>query len=165
MPFVRTGFILLTMAATTRLKRELSNIQKNPPGNCSAGMVGDDLYHWRATIMGPEDSPYFGGIFYLDIHFPNNYPFKPPKCTFLTKIFHPNISKAGSICVDMLKYNWSPALTMDKVLLSLCSLLTDPNPDDPLEPSVARMYLDNREEYVNTAKTWTIIHATGELPS
>tara|TARA_B100001093_G_scaffold415124_1_gene405438 strand:- start:89 stop:535 length:447 start_codon:yes stop_codon:yes gene_type:complete len=144
-----------------RLKKEYALIQKDPPLSCSAGIIDDDLYHWTATIMGPSDSPYEGGIFNLDIHFPTNYPFKPPKCNFKTKIYHPNINKAGSICVDILKDNWSPALTISKVLLSICSLLTDPNPSDPLEPTIAREYINNREKFNNNAKSWTTIYAQG----
>lgn len=145
--------------AQIRLQKELLDLTKNPPENCSAGIVEDDLYNWRATIIGPPDTPYTGGVFYLDVHFPNDYPFKPPKCNFITKIYHPNINSAGSICVDILKDNWSPALTMSKVLLSICSLLTDPNPDDPLEPLIAKEYIDNKETYINTAKSWTSIYA------
>ena len=113
--------------------------------------------------MGPEDSPYHGGIFILDMHFPQTYPFHPPKCVFTTKIYHPNISSSGSICVDILKARaWSPALTVEKILLSLCSLLTDPNPDDPLVPSIARQYKENHDEYIQTAKSWVTIYANGE---
>jgi len=78
--------------------------------------------------MGPEGSPYAGGVFFLKIQFPQDYPFKPPKVTFRTRIYHCNINSQGAICLDILKDNWSPALTTSKVLLSICSLLTDPNP-------------------------------------
>ena len=148
------------MATIQRLKRELELIQKNPPVNCSAGLVNDNIFHWKATLIGPSESPYEGGIFTLDITFPEKYPFKPPKIKFLTKIYHPNISKKGLICVDILKTNWSPALTTSKVLLSICSLLNDPNPDDPLEPEIAHEYKTNRERFTNNAKSWTKIHAT-----
>ena len=87
--------------------------------------------------MGPEDSAYTGGVFFLNIHFPTDYPFKPPKVQFVTKIYHPNINSNGSICLDILKDQWSPALTISKVLLSISSLLTDANPDDPLVPDIA----------------------------
>ncbi|MFQ6645305.1 hypothetical protein Gotur_020157 [Gossypium turneri] len=104
------------------------------------GPVAEDMFHWQATIMGPSDSPYAGGVFLVSIHFPPDYPFKPPKVAFRTKVFHPNINSNGSICLDILKEQWSPALTISKVLLSICSLLTDPNPDDPLVPEIAHMY-------------------------
>lgn len=116
------------------------------------GPVAEDMFHWQATIMGPSDSPYAGGVFLVTIHFPPDYPFKPPKVksylwalwhkvcafkllsslnafwdllTFLmqvafrTKVFHPNINSNGSICLDILKEQWSPALTISKVWLSL----------------------------------------------
>jgi len=150
-------------ASTLRLQKELQQIQTAPPINCSAGFVNDDLYHWIATIIGPEDSPYEGGVFSLDITFPQTYPFKPPKIRFTTKIYHPNISVSGFICVDILKTDWSPVLTISKVLLSICSLLNDPNPDDPLEPSIAKEYKTDRQQFINTAKTWTKIYATKDI--
>ncbi|MGH0124095.1 UNVERIFIED_CONTAM: hypothetical protein FKN15_018176, partial [Acipenser sinensis] len=93
---------------------ELNDLQRDPPAQCSAGPVGDDLFHWQATIMGPSDSPYQGGVFFLTIHFPTDYPFKPPKVAFTTKIYHPNINSNGSICLDILRSQWSPALTVSK---------------------------------------------------
>lgn len=78
--------------------------------------------------LSPGFSPYSGGVFFLNIHFPSDYPFKPPKVNFTTKIYHPNINSQGAICLDILKDQWSPALTISKVLLSISSLLTDPNP-------------------------------------
>ena len=150
-----------TIMASIRLGKELMEMHKKPPNNCSASLVGDDLYHWRSILIGPEGTPYEGGTFELDIHFPSNYPFKPPKCDFKTKIYHPNINAAGSICVDILRDNWSPALTISKVLISICSLLNDPNPSDPLEPSIAKEYEENIDKFNETAKSWTYIYATG----
>lgn len=144
-----------------RLEKELEELVKNPPTNCSAGTVDDDLFHWRASITGPEDTPYFGGIFSLDIHFPTDYPFKAPKMNFITKIYHPNINAAGSICVDILRENWSPALTISKVLLSVSSLMNDPNPNDPLDVDIADQYKNNKKLFEETAKTWTTIYAMG----
>ena len=140
--------------ALKRINRELRDLEKDPPAQCSAGPVNDDLFHWTATIMGPSDSPYEGGVFFLDIHFPADYPFKPPKVQFTTKVYHPNINANGGICLDILKSAWSPALTISKVLLSICSLLTDPNPADPLVPDIARQYTENKAEYIKTAKEW-----------
>ncbi|KAL9648447.1 hypothetical protein ABK040_014067 [Willaertia magna] len=141
--------------ALKRIQKELIDLGKDPPANCSAGPVGDDLFHWQATILGPQDSPFSGGVFFLNIHFPTDYPFKPPKLQFQTRIYHPNINSNGSICLDILRDQWSPALTISKVLLSICSLLTDPNPDDPLVPDVAQQYKTNRKQYETTAAEWT----------
>ena len=138
--------------ASKRINKELQDLGKDPPANCSAGPVGDDLFHWQATIMGPPDSPYQGGVFFLNINFPPDYPFKPPKVTFTTKIYHPNVNSNGSICLDILNAQWSPALTTSKVILSICSLLTDPNPDDPLVPEIARIYKSDIAKYNATAK-------------
>ncbi|XP_074475966.1 ubiquitin-conjugating enzyme E2 D1b isoform X3 [Sebastes fasciatus] len=176
--------------ALKRIQKELHDLQRDPPAQCSAGPVGDDLFHWQATIMGPGDSPYQGGVFFLTIHFPTDYPFKPPKVAFTTKIYHPNINSNGSICLDILRSQWSPALTVSKefkslvsysipspptsqsmltgctgtrnsslpvttILLSICSLLCDPNPDDPLVPDIAHMYKNDKDKYNKLAKDWT----------
>jgi len=141
--------------AFKRIQRELKDIQRDPPAQCSAGPLQDDMFHWSATIMGPSASPFEGGVFFLNIHFPADYPFKPPKISFTTKIYHPNINSSGGICLDILKNAWSPALTISKVLLSICSLLTDPNPDDPLVPDIARLFKSDPSKYAQTAKEWT----------
>lgn len=147
------------MSTLQRIQKELLEIQRDPPANCSAGPEGDDLYEWQASIMGPRDSPYQGGVFWLKIHFPKDYPFKPPKVMFLTKIYHPNISSSGAICIDILKDNWSPALTISKVLLCICSLLDDPNPDDPLVPDIAELFKNDREAYNVKARDRTMVYA------
>jgi len=141
--------------AARRITRELNDLQNDPPLNCSGGPEGDDMYRWEGVIIGPADSPYSGGVFNLKIIFPVDYPFKCPTVTFATKIYHPNINSAGIICLDILKNQWSPALTISKVLLSICSLLCDPNPDDPLVPEIAHLYKANRAEYEMTARAWT----------
>ena len=148
------------MATTKRIQSELKEITKSPPANCSAGPEGEDLYRWQATIMGPSGSPYEGGVFYLRIDFPRDYPFKPPKVVFLTRIYHCNINSGGGICLDILKDQWSPALTISKVLLSICSLMDDPNPDDPLSIEAADLLLQDKEAYRDKARQWTLQFAT-----
>jgi ubiquitin-conjugating enzyme E2 D/E len=151
------------MSALKRIQRELIEIQNDPPANCSAGPENPaDLFRWEGAIFGPSDSPYAGGMFKLRIIFPTDYPFKCPTVTFVTKIYHPNINSAGIICLDILKNQWSPALTISKVLLSICSLLTDPNPNDPLVPEIAHLYKGNREEYERQARLYTLKYANGE---
>jgi ubiquitin-protein ligase len=120
----------------------------------------DNLFEWMATIMGPSASPYSGGVFYLTISFPPDYPFKPPVLRFTTRIYHCNINSNGAICLDVLKDNWSPALTISKVLLSICSLLTDANPKDPLVHSIAQQYIHDRDEHDRTAREWTRKYAS-----
>ena len=118
------------------------------------------MFRWEGMIIGPADSPYSGGIFHLSILFPVDYPFKSPTISFTTKIYHPNVNAAGLICLDILKTSWSPALTISKVLLSICSLLTDPNPNDPLVPEIAQLYKTDRVEYEAKAREWTVKFAT-----
>ena len=147
--------------ALKRIQKELADLQRDPPANCSAGPTDEsDLYNWTASIMGPEDSPFQGGVFFLNVQFPTDYPFKPPKLSFTTRIYHPNINSNGSICLDILKDQWSPALTISKVLLSISSLLTDANPNDPLVPEIAHIYKNDRARYENTAREWTRRYAT-----
>ncbi|KAH0826598.1 ubiquitin-conjugating enzyme E2 [Lanmaoa asiatica] len=157
--------------ALKRINKELIDLGRDPPSSCSAGPTGDNMFQWQATIMGPGDSPYAGGVFFLSITFPTDYPFKPPKVSFTTKIYHPNINANGSICLDILRDQWSPALTISKgwllapyrisriisflVLLSICSMLTDPNPDDPLVHDIAHLYKTDRPRYEATAREWT----------
>ena len=148
------------MSVIKRLQKEWKEITMTPPANCSAGPLNEDnLFAWRATIMGPEGSPYHGGVFELHIEFPADYPFKPPKVTFTTKIYHCNINSSGGICLDILKNMWSPALTISKVLLSICSLMDDANPNDPLVPHIAEQLRTDKSAHDETAREWTNMYA------
>lgn len=138
-----------------RINKELDDIKKDPPLNCSACPIGSDLFNWNATIIGPEGTPYHEGVFKLRINFPSEYPFKPPKIVFETPIYHCNINSNGSICLDILKREWSPALTISKVLLSISSLLSEPNPDDPLVSDIAKLYKKNISIHNSKAKEIT----------
>jgi len=149
------------MAALKRIQKELKDLAKDTPANCSAGPKNpNDLFNWVATIIGPANTPYQNGVFNLEIQFPPDYPFKPPKIKFLTKVYHCNINSQGGICLDILKDNWSPALTISKVLLSICSLFSDPNPDDPLVPEIAKLYKTNRKQHDLNALEWTRKYAS-----
>tara|TARA_B100000676_G_C17954707_1_gene774044 strand:- start:799 stop:1254 length:456 start_codon:yes stop_codon:yes gene_type:complete len=146
--------------ANNRILNELKEMKNDPPSNCNAGPIDDNnIFLWEGSIVGPSDSPYAGGLFKLEIIFPKNYPFKPPKVKFNTPIYHPNINRYGNICLDILTTNWSPALTILKVLLSISSLLTDPNPDDPLDKDIADIYLSDIERFKKNARNYTIRYA------
>ena len=143
-----------------RLNQELKDLQENPVENCSAGPINNNIKEWQATIFGPSDTPYQGGVFTVLIKFTDQYPFKPPLVYFKTPIFHCNINKRGGICLDILSKNWSPVLTISKLLLSICSLLSEPNPNDPLVPGIADLYLNNREVHDFRAKEYTSMYAS-----
>jgi ubiquitin-conjugating enzyme (huntingtin interacting protein 2) len=95
-------------------------------------------------------------VFYVDIQLTDAYPFEPPKMRFMTKVWHPNVSSAnGAICLDILKEQWSPALSIKTAMLSLQALLSSPEPSDPQDAVVARQYMDDLEEFNAQAKRWT----------
>ncbi|KAM0674625.1 Ubiquitin-conjugating enzyme E2 4 [Gurleya vavrai] len=149
-----------TSPAIRRIKKEMENIhtekekQKQDTHEDKTlqyftlrQLNNDSLFEWEASLRAPEGSNYEGGIFTLNITFPVDYPFKAPKIVFKNRIYHPNINSNGIICLDILSDNWSPALTIQKVLISLLSWLDDPNCKDPLVPEIARLYNTNRDEY------------------
>lgn len=150
--------------AKTRLKHEL---KKFVPGN-GVIMMGPktdgDMFLWTARVKGPDGTPYENGEFELRIKIPTDYPFNPPGVRMHTRIFHPNISTDGTICVDILQEEWSPVLTIEKVLMSIISLLNDPNPDDPLNGVAAKMYIKNPSRFRKRAAAHTKIHAK-QLPA
>ncbi|KAL3124494.1 hypothetical protein niasHT_004067 [Heterodera trifolii] len=149
--------------ALRRIKQELAELQKElaTTGYTAAPMDdGKDMFHWKATIKGPPESPYEGGTFNMDIVFRRDYPFTPPIVKFETPVYHPNVSKQGAICLDVLKTaQWAPSLTISKVLLSISSLLCDPNPDSALQMDIATIYRNDREQYNRNAREWTQKHA------
>lgn len=142
-------------AALKRISREFHDFSKDPPANCSAGPLGDDLFHWQATVMGPSGSPYEGGVFFLDVLFAKDYPFKPLQLRFKTPIWHPNIGEDGEVGLDILDENWTPALTLAKVLLSVTALLADPDPRGALRLEAALEFQRARVEFDKKAREWT----------
>jgi ubiquitin-conjugating enzyme (huntingtin interacting protein 2) len=121
---------------------EASGIKVSPTGETN-------LAHLVGTIPGPIGTPYEGGTFKIDITLPDGYPFEPPKMQFATKVWHPNISsQSGAICLDILKDQWSPALTLKTALLSVQALLSAPEPDDPQDAVVAQQVLSLVSERV-----------------
>jgi ubiquitin-conjugating enzyme E2 D/E len=89
--------------AVRRIKAELRALSQSPSEMCSAQPDETDFFHWTGTILGPAGTPYENGKFLVDIRFPPDYPFKPPQAVFKTRVYHPNISPTGAICLDILK--------------------------------------------------------------
>ncbi|XP_066315696.1 ubiquitin-conjugating enzyme E2 27-like [Miscanthus floridulus] len=146
------------MVDVSRVQKELTecNRDREVSGVSIALHDGANISHLTGTIAGPADSPYEGGTFVIDIRLPGGYPFEPPKMQFVTKVWHPNISSQnGAICLDILKDQWSPALTLKTALLSLQALLSSPAPDDPQDAVVAQQYLRDYPTFAATAHYWT----------
>uniref|UniRef100_A0A914PAS4 E2 ubiquitin-conjugating enzyme n=1 Tax=Panagrolaimus davidi TaxID=227884 RepID=A0A914PAS4_9BILA len=143
------------MSSLQRLNKDFEEMQKNPPPLCTAGPTDDDIYQWEAIIIGPPETPYQGGHFKLKITFPKDYPFKPPNVIFNTQIFHPNISKNGSTCLDILKHEWKVLYGISQVLLAVTGLLDDPNPDSCLNSEAGNLYKNNREAFNKKASEMT----------
>ncbi|ANQ08917.1 Ubiquitin-conjugating enzyme [Plasmodium coatneyi] len=145
-----------------RLQKELKDIENENVQEIDAHVKDSNISEWVGFIKGPSGTPYEDGHFILDITIPNDYPYNPPKIKFQTKIWHPNISsQTGAICLDVLKNEWSPALTIRTALLSIQALLSDPQPDDPQDAEVAKMYKENYSLFLKTASVWTKTFATG----
>ncbi|OBZ83578.1 Ubiquitin-conjugating enzyme E2 27 [Choanephora cucurbitarum] len=123
-----------------------------------------NMYHIIGSIEGPPDSPYEGGTFLLDINLNDNHPFGPPNIKFITKVYHPNVSsQTGAICLDVLKSNWSPAMTLRTSLMSIQALLDAPDASSPQDYQVAKVYTADFPEFLNEAKLWTRTYANQSL--
>ncbi|TID30027.1 hypothetical protein CANINC_001396 [Pichia inconspicua] len=147
--------------AHKRLLRELRELTENPTEGIVASPISDnDIFHWNCLITGPEDTPYEYGVFETLLEFPQDYPLSPPKMKFITPIYHPNVYKDGTVCIsilhepgnDPLNYEspderWGPLQSIEKILLSVSSMLADPNPNSPANVDAAKLWRSNREKY------------------
>ena len=151
-------------ALRNRAMKEFQDLQKNKNDHAvQVKLVDNDYRHWKGRINGPIDTVYQGGVFDVDIIIPDDYPFKPPKMKFDTKIWHPNISSVtGAICLDILKNEWTPALTIRTALISLQALMCEPVPNDPQDAVVAKQYMSNINLFNQTAKHWVEEYANPE---
>ena len=153
--------------AIKRLMKELELLKNNPSDFFSAVPEKDNIFHWKAVIFGPPNTPYEGGKFSVNIYFTKDYPFKPPKIYFETKIFHSQIHSDGSLCPYasniLNKNNWSPAIFLTQLFKSIYDLLKDPKPgasgfcgykDVKFNP-------EDKESINKIAKEWTKKNAMG----
>ena len=137
----------------SRICNEITKLKIDPPNGISIN-VNEDIYNWDGMIIGPDDSPWEGGIFQLKIKLPNEYPHRPPTIKFITKMFHPNIYKNGNICLDILQSKWSPVYDIRSVLISIQSLLTDPNTSSPANLDASKLYTSDIKEYNRKVRSY-----------
>lgn len=146
-----------------RLASELSDILRNPIEGIDALPIDGNLFNWTGTIFGPEGTPYSGGKFELNIQFPKNYPLKPPVIKFATKVYHPNVdSWSGHVSLSVLGDEWTPALTIGKLVLSIQAFLGSPDTEDAIMPEIASEFARDKELYEKTARDWTRNYASGD---
>jgi len=157
--FENNGQMQPTLWRHRRLQSEIRALRDDPPDGIRAEPLDSSCCHWHASIWGPSSSPYEGGIFYLYLHIPQSYPMIPPVVRFITKIFHPNINIHGDIGLDSFGSNWSLALTISKVLISVQSLLSDPFAHICMNRQAADLYTNDREQYEDIARQWTWTYA------
>ncbi|CAF0931142.1 unnamed protein product [Rotaria sp. Silwood1] len=136
-------------SAKKRLLKDLIQIQSLTiqDGVTATPLNESNLFEWQAIITGPDDTPYEGGIYELYISIPCDYPVKPPRVRFKTEVFHPNIYKNGDICIDILQNQWSQVMSIEKILISIRSLLNEPNINSPANPEAALLYKEHRNEF------------------
>uniref|UniRef100_A0A7S4KH06 UBC core domain-containing protein n=1 Tax=Paramoeba aestuarina TaxID=180227 RepID=A0A7S4KH06_9EUKA len=130
-----------------RLQSELMSFTTAPPPGISAFPSDDSILQWSATITGVKGTAYEELTFNLSIEFPSSYPLTAPTVRFETPIFHPNVDSHGNICLDILKEQWSACYNVSTVLLSIQSLLGEPNPDSPLNAIAADLSRRSADEY------------------
>ncbi|MCJ1453984.1 Ubiquitin-conjugating enzyme E2 7 [Mycoblastus sanguinarius] len=147
--------------ASRRLFHEYKNLTSSPPDGITAGPVNeDDIFLWEALIQGPEGTPFEGGIFPAELKFPKDYPLNPPSMRFLGEVWHPNVYPTGLVCISILhapgddphhyekaSERWSPIQSVEKILISVMSMLAEPNDESPANIEAAKMWRDRREEF------------------
>ncbi|ORY61961.1 ubiquitin-conjugating enzyme E2 S [Neocallimastix californiae] len=144
----------LSPAVFKRIVKEVTALIQKPPEN---------LCDIQAIIKGPEGTPYEGGAFQIKLVLGSDFPISPPKGYFLTKIFHPNVSSSGEICVNTLKRDWKKELGIEHILLTIKCLLIVPNPESALNEEAGKLLLEDYDEYARHARLFTKVHAVTTL--
>ncbi len=148
------------MSIQKRIIIELNKLVAEPIQDIYVSPNNDNIRELFIIMYGPKGTPYENGKFKLEMFINEKYPMEPPKVRFITKIYHPNIDKIGRICLDILKDKWTPAIQIRSLLISIQSLLSDPNFDDPLDPNIGNHWKTNISDAIKIAKEMTLKFAT-----
>ncbi|KIW67039.1 hypothetical protein PV04_06316 [Phialophora macrospora] len=154
------------MASLRRLAKDHASLQSALPPNYlfadveDGSSLPDDLTHFAVLVTGADGTPYANGLWRLSLKIPMDYPKSPPKATFKTRIYHPNIDeKTGAVCLETLKRDWDPKLTLKDILVTISCLLIQPNPDSALNAAAGALIQENYEAFSTQAQLMTRIHA------
>ncbi|CAO3588992.1 unnamed protein product [Absidia cylindrospora] len=143
-----------------RIAKEVVALQQGPLEDIQVVSNYHDLTTIQAWIRGPDDTPYENGYFKIRLSLNQDFPAQPPTGHFLTKIFHPNVSASGDICVNTLKKDWKPTVGIAHILLTIKCLLIVPNPESALNEEAGKLLLEEYDDYAKRARLYTKIHAT-----
>ncbi|KAJ2113932.1 ubiquitin-conjugating enzyme E2 S [Coemansia sp. RSA 922] len=149
----------LDASTVRRLVSELGKLQSTPPEGIAVTMNEDSLTEINALLEGPQGTPYEGGKFHIRLTIDEGYPSTPPKGVFVTKIFHPNVSEHGEICVNTLKKDWQKHYGIEHVLVTVKCLLIYPNPESALNEEAGKLLLERYDDYATRARIMTGVHA------
>ena len=144
------------------LKKEYDNLQRDPilSLGCTVGLVKNDIFHWKITLIGPVDTPYAGGLFILTADFPEKYPEQKPEVKFVNKIYHLNVSpRDGHICINILN-SYKPRTPIVDIISGIFSLFYNQNPESPYDHGMADEYRNRKDEFDKKAKEWTLKYAS-----
>ena len=147
--------------ALAQLKKELKELQKDPLATLgvTCGLIQkDDYFHWNITMLGPQDTPYAGGLFFLTADFKDNYPKTAPEVKFKNKIYHLNVNDGGHVCISTLN-NWVKGTTMSEVLSLIFALFYKENPNSAYSQERANLFKNNREKFDQNVREWTRLYA------
>ena len=151
------------LAAMKYLKEEYTNFQRDPivALGCSRDLINPgDIFHWKISLIGPQDTPYAGGMFFLTADFPDNYPIGKPEVKFINKMYHLNVSPMdGHVCISTLN-RWKPRTPFSDIMTSIFALFYNQNPNDPYSHEQAEEFKNNKAEFDRKAREWTQQYAS-----